>query len=402
LNEQGETGTALVAAGAERNSGEAELVAPPRVASNARVLQLDILRGVAILLVLCCHSPSAFRRESGRLRIVDLFMHNFGWTGVDLFFVLSGFLIGGLLFNEIKRYGALDVPRFLMRRMLRIWPAYYCLLVVIIVRLMFEHGESFGTAWSKTWPAFVHIQNFIEVPRPQLWSLAIEEHFYLAMPLFLWFLTRKTKSGGVSLMPWACAFMSVVCLALRSFLLLVYDIETRMAMDALFFGVNLAYLKAYQPALLERFAERPWRAVAAACVLFLPAALNAGKLRLTIGLTFVYLGYAAILVVFTHARPGKWSEWRLTRLIAYIGTHSYSIYLWHRDTSWGAYELALSFGRRLGLPTELTWTLHTLAYIAASILGGVILGRLIETPVQHVRERLFPSRLGTAVALARP
>jgi peptidoglycan/LPS O-acetylase OafA/YrhL len=382
-----------VAAIASAQPASDAVVVPAPAPRDARVLQLDVLRGVAILLVLGAHSPTPARRSSGLLRPLDLLLHQFGWTGVDLFFVLSGYLIGGLLFSEIKRYGSIDVPRFLTRRMLRIWPAYYTLLVFVVLRESFLPGSNLADAWSRTWPAFVHIQNFIEVPRTQLWSLANEEHFYLVLPLFLWLLTRGAGGLTVAVVPLACAVMSVVCLALRSYFILFTEYEVRMPMDALFFGVNLAYLKAYKPALLESIAKRRWLLIGAAGLLFMPVLLSLGKLRLTLGLSCLYLGYAALLVCFTHLPVGAWASWRITRLVAFIGTHSYSIYLWHRDTSWGAYEFALSLGHRLGLPLELTWLLHTLAYVVAAIVGGVVMGRLIETPVQRIRERLFPSRL---------
>jgi peptidoglycan/LPS O-acetylase OafA/YrhL len=309
-------------------------------------------------------------------------------------------LIGGLLFTEIKRRAHIDVGRFLMRRMLRIWPPYYILLVVVIVRMAWEPGGSVAAAWHQTWPAFVHIQNFIETPRSQLWSLAIEEHFYLMLPIFLWLITRKRSNPTLRQVPWACAFLSVLCLGIRSYFQLLRGFEVRAPMDALFFGVNLAYLHAYRPAVLVAFAKRWPQVLPVALLLFVPA-FFAGNVRLTIGLTCVYLGYAAILVCFVYTPAGQWAQWRPVKWIAYVGTHSYSIYLWHRDTTWSAYELALELGQKLGLPGPVTWLLHTTAYTAAAVLGGIVLGIVIETPVQHIRERLFPSRIPSASALAR-
>src|SRR5437763_1037392 len=86
--------------------------------AGGRIQQLDFLRGVAILLVLVYHwvfPPS----DAGLLRPIMEGIERFGWSGVDLFFVLSGFLIGGLLFKEIQKTGRLDVKRFLIRRGLK-------------------------------------------------------------------------------------------------------------------------------------------------------------------------------------------------------------------------------------------------------------------------------------------
>jgi len=109
----------------------------------------------------------------------------------------------------------------------------------------------------------------------------------------------------------------------------------------------------------------------------------------------VYLGYGLILITFIHKVPGGLVErlkttW-LAHSLARIGTYSYSIYLWHRDASYGAYELVRDLGRAAGLPGELVWVLHTLAYVGASIAGGVIMERLIEAPALRLREKLFPA-----------
>src|ERR1043165_6378202 len=95
---------------------------------NTRSVQLDLLRGIAILMVLVTHcgvDPS----HSGKLERIARNFTGFGWSGVDLFFVLSGFLVGGLLFKEIRARHSLDVKRFLLRRGFKIWPAYIALVV---------------------------------------------------------------------------------------------------------------------------------------------------------------------------------------------------------------------------------------------------------------------------------
>lgn len=93
--------------------------------AGGRLIQLDVLRGLAILLVLGDHyatSVDESRLGAGHLQPLNAAMERFGWSGVDLFFVLSGFLVGGLLFSELKRNVRLDVRRFLVRRAFKIWP----------------------------------------------------------------------------------------------------------------------------------------------------------------------------------------------------------------------------------------------------------------------------------------
>ncbi|MGA2230896.1 MAG: acyltransferase family protein, partial [Tepidisphaeraceae bacterium] len=120
-----DTNTALPAQ-AQPSAGPAAPITSPKPAG--RMVQLDVLRGVAILLVMGRHfavSPT----QAGWLSFPAGVWYVFGWTGVDLFFVLSGFLVGGLLLGELRKYGRLDVFRFIIRRIFKIWPAYYVLVL---------------------------------------------------------------------------------------------------------------------------------------------------------------------------------------------------------------------------------------------------------------------------------
>lgn len=160
-----------------------------RTSPNARLHQLDLLRGVAIIFVLICHS-SIRGSDSGIFnKYVDAFM-NFGWTGVDLFFVLSGFLVGGLLFKELKSYGKVHVGRFLIRRGLKIWPVYFAYLAYYVAKGL-HRGWGIGGTWGKLYPNFFHIQDYVESAPAHTWSLAVEEHFYLALPILVWLLTER-------------------------------------------------------------------------------------------------------------------------------------------------------------------------------------------------------------------
>jgi peptidoglycan/LPS O-acetylase OafA/YrhL len=390
-------------------SGSVQGVRP----APSRVLQLDILRGFAILAVLGMHSPGT-RGESGLLRPFDSFIHRFGWTGVDLFFVLSGYLIGGLLFAEIRARGEFDLRRFFIRRFLRIWPPYYTLVAYVFIRLSLDPAVGVHGAWSSMWPAVVNIQNFILSPRDHLWSLAVEEHFYFLMPLFLWLVTRNEKSRtAIPAVPIACLVVCVASHLLRTVLALTLGdtgrTQTYMCIDGLFFGVNLAYLKAYRPELLSVVTSRKWTFYLG-FLLLAPALSRSAVMLGVISYTSVYLGYALLLVHFVHIKPGegllgRWMLSRSARLIAAVGLHSYSIYLWHRDTGWLGYDLSLALMARLHLPGELRWLFDTLAFVVAAIVGGAILDRLIEQPVQRVRARLFPPRAtvpveGTAIQTA--
>lgn len=103
--------------------------------NKARLKSLDILRGFAILIVLFKHTNTSTVPNLPQLHGVAGFVFYrlkfFGASGVDLFFVLSGFLVGGLLVNELEKTGSIRVARFWLRREFKILPSYYCLLLVL-------------------------------------------------------------------------------------------------------------------------------------------------------------------------------------------------------------------------------------------------------------------------------
>src|SRR5882672_3141516 len=132
------------------------------VEQEGRLVQLDVLRAIAVLLVFCRHGiiPPA----SGRLEPLAQSLHRLGWTGVDLFFVLSGFLVGGLLFSELKNSGKLDAPRFLIRRGFKIWPSYFAYLLFLLVVLRRDTDALWLWVYN-----LVHVQNYFGTPRPHTW-----------------------------------------------------------------------------------------------------------------------------------------------------------------------------------------------------------------------------------------
>ena len=141
-----------------------------------RVFELDVLRGIAILLVMGVHVP-AYPIWS-----------TFGVFGVDLFFVLSGFLISNLLFSEYIRTGDIGFRRFFIRRAMKLYPSFYLLLLATAVycflrNVPFSARDLFGEA--------TLTQNYIGSKWGHTWSLAVEEHFYVLLPLAMAYLLRR-------------------------------------------------------------------------------------------------------------------------------------------------------------------------------------------------------------------
>ena len=164
---------------------------------------LDGLRGIAVVLVIAYHSAPS--------RVVT-----FGWCGVDLFFVLSGFLITGILADSVASGGA--ALRFYLRRSLRIWPLYYLFLAFTFL-LLPRIGPTLAPSAVDHPPLryLLFINNYwygaesFSVLGP-LWSLAIEEQYYVVWPVLVWTLRRRT-------LLWTCAAMPLVSFALRRWLL---------------------------------------------------------------------------------------------------------------------------------------------------------------------------------------
>ncbi len=162
-----------------------------------RVPELDGLRGLAILLVIICHYVgNANHGAVGKWQYRMLSAFNIGWSGVDLFFVLSGFLIGGILLDQRESLNYFRA--FYMRRVFRILPLYYgwtLLFGVLVLAATWLAPGRFPVAYQDLWQVPVHLlflQNFwIGMQKwPWIWfvvtwSLAVEEQFYLVAPLLV-------------------------------------------------------------------------------------------------------------------------------------------------------------------------------------------------------------------------
>ena len=357
-----------------------------------------MLRGVAILLVLCAHEV-VWHVHAGWISPVAKALQTGGWTGVDLFFVLSGFLIGGLLFKEIRRDGTLDVRRFLVRRAFKIWPVYFIFLGFVAVKSV-RHSPTVWAGLRPLMPNLVHLQNYFGVERllpwSHTWSLAVEEHFYLALPLLLLVILRF---GKLSWVPTVTLAVAIACLGMRlanwnrPYNWFTHYMPTHLRVDSLLFGVLLAYAYNVKPTLLG-FVPRmrvPLFLTGLALVAPMFYVPQERRFVFTFGYTLLYLGYGCILIACVDAEAGPlgWAlTSRLARLLGFVGFFSYSIYLWHliaRDevlhylNSWERHGTA-------------AFLLMTAAHFALSIALGLISAVLIEQPFLSLRNRLFPSR----------
>lgn len=342
---------------------------------SSRNQPLDILRGIAVLLVLGYH-----------YKYVAVWS-KIGWMGVDLFFVLSGFLISGLLFNEYKRFGNIRMGRFLIRRGFKIYPAFYVLVIFTGVDCLMTQGRIPKAILGEVF----FLQNYWMHMWPHTWSLAVEEHFYWMLPVLLIVMTKKSKNkenpfGGI---PWVFVGLAITCLALRvlenswGVQAAALKYQTHLRIDSLFAGVALGYYRHFRPELFARAAQKPlW---VPGLLLLVPAFIfNLGTPVMdTIGFSSLYAGFSCLVVWAVEQRA---SRARTARSLAWTGRYSYSIYLWHFPIGF------LVFNGSPSLPLFLL-------YLATAVGFGAGMSELIEVPHLKLRDRWFPSRSSAKVSV---
>jgi peptidoglycan/LPS O-acetylase OafA/YrhL len=363
-----------------------------------RIRNLDTLRAIAVILVLGRHGiggPELWKEV--------------GWVGVDLFFVLSGFLISGLLFAEYNNIGRINYRRFLIRRGFKIYPAFYGMIFATFVFQLAKHEQ---IRWLAYLPELLFYQSYAsERMWDHTWSLAVEEHFYLILPLLLSVILVARASRNVAdpfrLIPLIWSIVAVSCLFGRYYLAYVlkqtYDwgsivFPTHLRIDSLLFGVFLGYLHHFRPHLLSQISTSRWQSrlgLTLAAAILLSACIFStfySPFMMSFGLTALYLGFGIVLVlsIYANPRPIKWgwaASWvsAMLNVLSWIGMYSYSIYLWHLLVARHCASPLRLLWPNIG-PTGLFW-----GYILLSIGVGIALGKLIEYPALHVRDRLFPA-----------
>jgi peptidoglycan/LPS O-acetylase OafA/YrhL len=311
--------------------------------NDTRVLSLDFLRGVAILLVICNHCDTGqipgFPTFHGFEGFAYWKLHQFGWSGVDLFFVLSGFLIGGLLLSELEKTGSLNIARFLLRRGLKLWPSYFVLLLILGVTSTTDFvNYSSITSFVKSIAIHVlFLQNYFPNSNGPTWSLAVEEHFYTLLP-FVLLLLFSSLSPALRTRAMSTVTIAVLglCLLFRIHRLfnghVDYDYaRTHLRFDSLFFGVYCQFMWRNHPSLIRKIASFRRGLLFAFAVLVAPAMFCArgNSFMFTAGFTMLTFGYSILLVVIVANGLGTYENRRAVKSIAAIGQWSYNIYLWH-------------------------------------------------------------------------
>ena len=376
-----------------------------------RLRSLDILRGVAILMVFVAHVDGRTSPVIDSLSGIAAYgfwaLHRLGRTGVELFFVLSGFLIGGLLFDELKRTGGVDCWRFWMRRGFKIWPSYYLLLAVLALTGTTSYVD-WSTAATAARSLAMHVfffQNYLpDNPNGPTWSLAVEEHFYVFLPLVLVGILALARRTGVDwrrLVPGATLAVVVACLVMRLATLRAgvapWDFaRSHLRMDALMIGVYARFLDATGTGIAARLMRHRYLWLALGLALVLPAGLveREHPLMFTVGFLLMAIGDAILLLLVYGGLLGRVENGPLAAAVARVGTWSYNIYLWHAFVPLVPFPLYPALHAAVGRAVSwapLQLAAHVALFVGYSIVVGWAATRLVEDPVLKLRSRWFPA-----------
>jgi peptidoglycan/LPS O-acetylase OafA/YrhL len=356
-----------------------------------RLKGLDTLRAAAILLVLMSHYASFVARAPVFGVVGDI-----GWAGVDLFFVLSGYLIGNQILAPAARGESLSLKAFFARRLLRTLPNYYAVLAVY---LLLPHSVIAGKAAAPAWRFLTFTQNFglaYGQTFTHSWSLCIEEQFYLLLPLAVLALARRGRSPRLL---W-CALVGAIAAGMaargmawlqdghNAFAADVYY-SSFCRFDELLPGVAVAMLKNFHPALFGRILKHGNALLAAglaAAVAVLYCVANEAPntfLASAFGFSLV-AGSFALLTCAALSPSSLLNRLRMPGASS-LALWSYAVYLVHKPV-FMALRPQLE---RLGIDAAAPLTI--LAVMAAGILGGWLLFRLVETPFMRLRARWYPA-----------
>jgi peptidoglycan/LPS O-acetylase OafA/YrhL len=365
----------------------------PRFQDRERQPGLDLLRAFAIIVVVIYHAGIMGFPMPGRV-------HRWGWIGVDLFFVLSGYLIGGQLLVPLARNEQINLKRFFARRALRIMPAYF---VVLAIYFLLPSWREYPEMSQPLWKFLLSIQNIAlhgGTAFSHAWSLAIEDQFYLALPFILLLVNRWPRAAII--IPCVTFFGGT---ALRTFLAYQHPAEisgvtfrdyqawiyypTWTRFDPLVFGVALAAIEKFRPQWWKRLMDFAiWLWLPGFALIIFALWLGEGDYLefSTVICQFPLLafGFAALLVCAQSDRL-PFRRFRIPGA-AFIASIAYSAYLVQKLVIHGAGEFCRTH------EVDPTSAYALIGVEVCVYAGAAILFLTIERPFLQLRHRVAPRK----------
>lgn len=363
--------------------------------SGVHIGPLDGLRGLAILLVLVHHYGRNARGFGLQHQLLTV--SEFGWAGVDLFFVLSGFLITGILFDSRDKPGYFR--NFYARRALRIFPLYYtALLFAVIVGLLWPQPDEWiqdGAIWIA-----LYMTNFLMAiqgpdsagPLGFFWSLAVEEHFYLLWPvLVLWMSRHGLMLLAASLVLVSLTLRTVLVLNGSSFEMVYFPTPTRM--DGLAIGALIA-LAARGPGGIAGLSRIAWGAVLATAPVL--GYLTLGRvlfiaddpIMMAVGYTLIAIFFGGILVIGINWAPAH--AILSNSVLRWFGRYSYGMYVWHPIVN--SILFIPSLALMMGVTTPASAAVYLLFSIAVMTLVSLASYYWLEQPFLRLKKHFEVQR----------
>ncbi|MEQ1594373.1 MAG: acyltransferase [Casimicrobium sp.] len=374
--------------------------------AHARVYGLDTLRAAAILLVFMYHYQVFVSGE-------DTFgwLSTIGWVGVDLFFVLSGYLIGNQIFAELRRTETLSLRRFYARRFLRTLPNFY---VVLALYFLFPAVMG-GKTPPPLWQFLTFTQNIQLQPGTAFshaWSLCIEEQFYFFLPITVLLVMGSIPTrnlGTFAHMMWgliAAAIVAAICW--RTWLWTQYGLIEGHAIRG--YHPNIYYaslcradelLPGVAVALIKNFHTGAWQwLMARGRALFVAGVSSVAVMLWALfnfyeipdygyGFAMTAFGYSllamafAVLLASALSPSSPLNAWRVPGA-AQLAAWSYALYLTHKAVAHILLAPLKSYG------VDLNGALGVFVVSVACLAAGWLLYRLVETPFMAIRAKYFP------------
>ena len=358
---------------------------------NKRVFGLDLMRALAIIFVVLGHGLMLEKAET-----------KFPWikliNGVELFFVLSGFLIGGILLRTFEQSNSFDfkeLKRFWIRRWLRTLPNYYLILLLNVVVVYL--GIIKGDISQFNWKFLFFLQNFFEPFTDffwESWSITIEEWFYILFPIILLILSKVTKRYGIEqkkiFLTSILIFLSVPIL-LRIIVAASYDVDefwlgvriykvVIFRLDGIALGIFAAYIKHCYPDLWFNSRNFSFIFGIVLSYLIIYSSWLPNNFSTKVVYTFIQgLGCFLLLPKFDSIKK---APKLLTKIVTHISLISYSMYL--INLALVAEVLTSNFPPKTAPEA---WLLY-LAYWVIVVVFSTILYKFFEKPIMDYREKM--------------
>ena len=373
--------------------------------NNKRLYGLDTLRAIAIIIVLIYHYKVVVSSEN-----IFGFMSQLGWTGVDLFFVLSGYLIGNQILSAFAKGQDFSLKQFYIRRILRTLPNYYFVLALYFI---FPVALS-GTATAPLWSFLTFTQN-LDLRAGETfthsWSLCIEEQFYLIFPVIALLIAYAKRSVTLGWVAIVSAMLLAIFLrgfnwyehgeaaiAMQPFMEhIYYSSFTRF--DELLPGVAIALLKSFHPNTYAAMLRRGNLLLAIGLVsvgivfyAFQNYAYieNYGRTLIVTAFGYSFLAISFAILVLAALSPNSLLHRIRIPGAASIALWSYAIYLIHKPLFLVLKAPLTEFG------IEINGWWGVAIIMAVSVFCGWALYFFVETPFMKVRARFYPSNIKTS------